>query len=209
MKLTIVALTLLFCTIASYGHVTPSGGSREKPLRQGERVTITWDSTRVASPVTISLWDGERRRTIRIHSAYATSQSSFDWTIPDTVQPGSLYRFIVASSSTPTIAHFSESFVAIHPVEQRITTVFNSTSEQQLRIMPVPARDVIRVQWSGSDAKTVVLSTVLGATITSWPCASGSTQLDLNVSAIPSGVYQLTLQCMSGDTTTRTVVIQH
>lgn len=209
MKLIIIALTLILFAAASFAHVTPSGGSREKPLRLGESVTITWDSTRVASPVVISLWDGERRRTTRIQSAYSASQASFEWTIPDTVQPGSLYRFIVASSSSPTIGHYSESFVSIYPAEQRTSAVATPSRDQSLQITPVPAHDVLRVQWGGSEAQALLLTTMLGTRITSWVCMNGSTQMELNVSTVPSGVYQLTLRYANGDFTTRTVVIQH
>ena len=208
MNLIIVALIWIVFSIATYGHVTPSGGSREKPLRLGDRVTITWDSSRVTSPVVISLWDGHRRRTTRIHTSSASSQA-FEWEIPDSLQPGSLYRFIVASSSSPMNGHYSEGFVTIYPPEQRTSSVSVPIPDQQLHVTPIPAHDVVRVRWGDHEARTIGLTTLLGATIASWACSTSSTQMDISVSAIPSGVYQLTLQYANGATTTRTVVIQH
>ncbi len=209
MKYFILAIIALLPTLASHAHVTPSGGSRERSLHQGDRVEVTWDSSSVASPVTISLWDGERRRTIPIHRSLTPSTASYEWTIPDTLPPGSLYRFVVASTASPTMSHFSQSFVTIQRTTPQISSVTSTDAVLTVEAMPLPAGDRIRVQWSGGEAQQVVLTTSVGQTISTWSCAVGSSRMECDVSAVASGVYLLSVQFTSGATTTRPVVIQH
>lgn len=208
MKYIILVIIALLHTLASHAHITPSGGSCVSTLRQGDRVEIRWDSSRVASPVTISLWDGERRRSIPIHQSLTPSQASYEWIIPDTLPSGSLYRFVVAPTVNPTIGHFSQSFVTIQQAVPQITSVASADSVLTLEAIPLPARDRIRVQWTGGEALQLTLSTSVGQTISTWPCVVGSSRMECDVSAVASGVYLLSIQFTTGSTTTRPIVIQ-
>lgn len=208
MKYIILALVALVLTYASHAHVTPSGGSRESPLRQGDRVEITWDSSRVAQPVMISLWDGERRRSIPIQRSLTTPHASYQWTIPDTVPSGSLYRFVISSEGNPSAGHFSQSFATIQHASPQISSVVSTDPGHTLEATPVPARDRIRVQWTGGEAQQVVLMTSVGEPVSTWSCAIGSSRMECDVSSIASGVYLLLVQYTTGATTMRPVVIQ-
>lgn len=209
MKYITLALVVLLLSIPLRAHVTPSGGSREHTLRQGQRIDITWDSSRVASPVTISLWDGERRRSIPIYRSLTTPHASYAWTIPDTLPSGSLYRFVVASAANPTTGHFSPSFLTIQRASPHISSVASTDPAHTVEATPLPARDRVRVQWTGGEVQQVMLTTSVGETIATWPCALGSSRLECDVSAIASGVYLLTVHYTTGVTTTRPIVIQH
>lgn len=209
MKPSVVLTFLVALSVALHAHVTPSGGSREKALRQGERITITWDSSEVSFPVTLSLWDGERRSIIPIYHAYTAARSRYEWTVPDTLPPGRMYRFIVTSALTPAVRHLSESYVSIDASVPLVSSVASSQYETPIHVMPVPARDVLRVNWVQSDAQQITLTTLVGSPVASWQCPNGATQMDVGVTPIPSGLYLLTVTYAGGATATRPVVINH
>lgn len=209
MKPSLVLIFLATLSVALHAHVTPSGGSREKALRQGERITITWDSSQVSFPVTLSLWDGERRLIVPIFHAYTAGRSAYEWTVPDTLPPGRMYRFIVTSALTPSVRHLSESYVSIDAPVPLVSSVAGSLNETSLRVMPVPAGDVLRVNWAQSDAQEITLTTMVGSSVATWPCPTGATQMDVGVATIPSGLYVLGVTYAGGTTATRMVVIHH
>lgn len=209
MKITLLALVLVaFCQL-SHAHVQPSGGSREVPLTTGSSVTVTWDSTLVQPPVIISLWDGERRATTPIHLAYNGMRAAYEWTIPDTIPSGRLYRFIIASASSPHTTHFSQSFVTIQHTMPRVSTIERDHSEPQLSITPLPARDVLHVRWDAAEATRVDLTTLIGQSLRTWSCVAGSTRMDIDVAGIPSGMYVLVVHRADGTPVSRTVLVQH
>jgi hypothetical protein len=208
MKYIIIALTLLLISISLHAHVTPSGGSRETALRQGDRVLITWDSSIVSSPVTLSLWDGDRRMVIPIHSAFTTNRASYDWVIPDTLSAGLQYRFVVASASRPIVRHFSESYVAIEAQRPRVSDVAENTQDIPLRVFPLPATDLLRVEWGQTEAQQLVLTTLIGASLSTWTCPNNATRVEVNVASLPPGMYILMVRYANGATRSQPVVIQ-
>ena len=209
MKITLLAFTLVALSHLSHAHVQPAGGAREATLTAGSRITITWDSSLVQSPVAIALWDGERRVTTPIHQAYNGVHAAYEWTIPDTMLSGQLYRFVIASASTPQTAQFSQSFVTIQHAIPRVSSIDRDRSEPQLSITPLPARDVLHVRWDAAEATRVDLTTLIGQPLRTWSCVGGSTRMDIDVAGIPSCMYMLVVHRADGTPISRSVLVQH
>lgn len=208
MKHLLLALALIVYSALLHAHVTPSGGSRETALRAGERVIITWDTTGISFPVTISLWDGAHATMIPVQRSYSAMRAVYEWTIPDTITGGNLYRFVVASATQPSVRHFSESYVTIQPSSSRMSSVAEEREQLSLRVSPTPARDVLQVGWDRSDAHELVISTLVGTPLAAWRCPYGATRMEIDVLSIPSGVYVLSLKGTHGVVQTQPLLIQ-
>lgn len=209
MKITLLAFTLVALSHLSHAHVQPAGGAREATLTTGSIVTVTWDSALVQSPVNIWLWDGERRVTTPIHTAYNGVRAAYEWTIPDTMQAGGLYRFVIASASTPQSTHFSQSFVTIQHAIPRVSSIDRDRAELGLSITPLPARDILHVRWDAAEATRVDLTTLIGQPLRTWSCVGGSSRMDVDVAGIPSGMYMLVVHRADGTPIARSVLVQH
>lgn len=208
MRHLLAAFAMLALSAHLQAHVTPSGGSRETVLRAGERVVITWDTTGIPFPVTISLWDGAHATMIPVQRSYTATRAVYEWTIPDTITGGNLYRFVVASATQPSVRHFSESYVTIQPSSSRVSSVAEEREQPTLRVSPTPARDVLQVGWDRSDAQELVLSTLVGTSLAVWRCPYGATRMEIDVLSIPAGVYVLSLKGAHGLVQTQPLVIQ-
>ena len=145
-NMTYILILVMASITPTWAGVWPGGGTMPRPLRQGSVVDISWDNALHAERVDIELWDGERRQFTTIASGLPTSTTRIPWTIPATVNPGRMYRFVVRDAAKRSRADFSTGFHEIHKASGFVTTV-----EDPLRMMdsllvtPFPSHDRARV----------------------------------------------------------------
>lgn len=197
-------------TTTLHAGVWPSGGMFAAPLRQGARVTITWDQGLHAKHVHVELWDGEQRLFIPVARDVSASDEQLEWTIPSTLRPGKMYRFVVRDADISTRAEFSSGFHSIGSAENFATTVEDGVSKtDSLFVTPFPAADRARVAWTHHDAASIDIIDLQGAVVLHIEPAQATRSCVVQTSALLTGTYTVALTLVNGNTCRSWLVVSH
>jgi hypothetical protein len=207
----IVALCVIsLITTTLHAGVWPSGGTFATPLRQAAKLNITWDQSLHAKHVHVELWDGEQRLFIPIARDVAASDEQLEWTIPTTLRPGKLYRFVVRDADIPMRAEFSSGFHAIGSAANFATTVEDETSKtDSLYVSPFPAADRARVAWTHHDAASIDIIDLQGAVVLHIEPAQATRSCVVQTSALLTGTYTVALTLVNGSICRSWLVVSH
>ncbi len=205
----ILILAVAFTTPLLAG-VWPGGGTLPRPLRQGSVVDISWDNTLHAERVDIELWDGERRQFTTIASGLPTSATRVAWTIPATVIPGRMYRFVVRDAAKRSRADFSTGFHEIHKATGFVTTVEDPLSMiDSLLVTPFPSHDRARVAWTSADASTIDVVDLQGVVVMHIKPEVSTRACVVSTGSLQSGPYTVVLTLASGKVHRSPLVVAH
>jgi hypothetical protein len=89
-----------------------------------------------------------------------------------------------------------------------VSDVEENTEEIPLRAFPLPATDLLRVEWGQTEAQQLMLTTLIGASLSTWTCPNNATRMEVNVASLPPGMYILMVKYANGATRSQPVVIQ-
>lgn len=190
--------------------VWPGGGTLPRPLRQGSVVEISWDNAIHAERVDVELWDGERRQFTTIASGLPTSTTRVAWTIPATVNPGRMYRFVVRDAAKRSRADFSTGFHEIHKASGFVTTVEDPLSMMDsLLVTPFPSHDRARVAWTSADASSIDVVDLQGVVVMHIKPELSTRACVVTTGSLQSGPYTVVLTLANGKVHRCPLVVAH
>ena len=207
----IYILILIVASVTpSLAGVWPGGGALPRPLRQGSVVEISWDNAIHAERVDVELWDGERRQFTTIASGLPTSTTRVAWTIPATVNPGRMYRFVVRDAAKRSRADFSTGFHEIHKALGFVTTVEDPLSMMDsLLVTPFPSHDRARVAWTSADASSIDVVDLQGVVVMHIKPELSTRACVVTTGSLQSGPYTVVLTLANGKVHRCPLVVAH
>jgi len=184
-----IAILLLVVGSLYAGDNSRLGGENGELWHIGQNVHIWWDAEKITSPsVNLYLWDGTETKLIKIAENIKNATASFDWQIPESINPGDLYKIKIVSTENARNFIMSENFFSIYDklaIEEQ-----NSTAEQNaISIFPNPASDYIYISSTLINGTGVVwkyqIYDILGNCV-----QNGTIESDkINISRLSSGFY--------------------
>jgi hypothetical protein len=193
-SIVIGALVLLTNHAFSIAGVQPSGGLTERPMPTNGTVTIRWTNDLQAQQVHICLFNADDGSEAVVQSNIQAQQTSFVWTVPSNLAPGSKYRFVIRDASKPTRAMFSAGYVQLGNVpEPALTGVLDVEGDSELQIWPQPTDGLLNIRWKHSGVRTIVLLNMQGGIVYSTTVAANQQEFVLPLQDVASGSYILRL----------------
>jgi hypothetical protein len=121
------------------------GGENGEQWHIGQNVHIWWDLEKITSDfVNIYLWDGNETKLITIAENTPNASASFDWQIPESINPGNFYKIKIISAEDKLNFIMSENFFPIYNI-LAVEEQNNVNMEYAISIYPNPASDYIYI----------------------------------------------------------------
>lgn len=212
-------LAIVLCTSSvAHGQVTPSGGTSDRPIVQGQSIMVRWVRFFNAPLVDIYVWNANTSTRERIARDVHASGGEYAWQIPDDFQSGERYRFIVEPTTEREKRIMSRGWVHIGSVtdseisnhEKNIATHVASdiTTLERARVSvaPQPARESVRLR-TNDDYTSIQVLNLQGVVLHQHELQTGERTIDLDVQEYPAGTYNIVLTSDDGRRVSTSVVV--
>ena len=163
---------------------SPNGG---ETWTVGDTATITWTSD-VTTKLRILLLKGGVQ--VKILGGCLSNTGSFTWIIPGTTLPGSDYTIKIMSCNYLNISDESDAtFTIVGPTPK--SAIVYGAQDLQFNVYPNPANEVINIT-SEKEIRHISISNNTGQSVLEEDLLS--TQAQLNIDNLTSGIYFVKIQ---------------
>lgn len=177
-------------------------------IASGTPVTIRWSDDLETPIVNVELWDGVRGTTTILARNVSAPIREFQWTVPEDVQSGTRYRFVVRDARDVRRAILSTGFTAlVRRALMPTGTGEEPTPELSMDIAPLPAADRIRISWTEPVHRIEVFD-VSGSVVARLEPARGASACLMSVAALGSGSYSVVAHTNRGNVLRRPLMVQ-
>jgi hypothetical protein len=183
---TIILFVLLTTEILSKGLI-PSGGEHYSPF---SRINILWPTLAFSQNELINIYLVSENNITIIGNAKG-SIGVYEWIIPS-VPPGK-YKVKVQSAYRPAIVIESDSYFTIDLHGNASGTSILS----DIRVYGIQHTDFVRAEWSVTNSSQLRVRNIVNAELLLYE-VTGRTEVNIDCSSVPSGIYMIDLQCDDG-----------
>lgn len=177
-------------------------------VASGTPMVIRWSDDLETPLVNVELWDGVRGTTSVLARNVAAPQREISWTVPEDVETGDRYRFVVRDARNTSRAIFSVGFTGLVRRAATPSSVVESTSLAGIiDVAPMPATDRIRLSWTQTVRRIEIID-LTGVVVVRLEPASGAQACSVNVSTLRSGTYIIVAYTGSGGVIRRSLLVQ-
>ena len=185
--------------------VTPDASTT---VYSGTPAVIRWSDDLESPLVNVELWDGVRGTTTVLARNVAAPQREIFWTVPEDVQTGNRYRFVIRDTRDTRRAVFSAGFTNLVRRSQMPTGVYQGAAGVfSMDIAPIPASDRVRISWS-EPIRRIEIMDLTGATLIRLDPTPGALACSVNTAALSSASYSVVAYTGAGSVIRRPLLIQ-
>lgn len=174
----------------------------------GTPVVIRWGDDLEAPLVNIELWDGVRGISTVLAQNIKAPQREINWTVPEDIENGSRYRFVVRDARDTTRAMFSVGFTSLVR-RSRTATGIDDLTQQLVRfdVAPLPAADRVRISWT-EPLRRIEIIDLTGVVVVRLDPAPGAQSCLVNIAALSAASYTVAAYTGSGSVIRRPLLVQ-
>jgi hypothetical protein len=199
---------LVVSAIQAHAEVFVITSDASSTTTSGTPMVIRWSDELETPLVNVELWDGVRGTTTVLARNIAVPQREISWTVPEDVENGDRYRFVVRDARKATRAIYSVGFTGLVRRAASPTGITEPTSRAlSVDVEPMPATDRIRVSWT-EPMRRIEIVDLTGAVVIRLDPAPGSHACSVNIDTLSSATYSLVAYAGSGNVTRRSLLVQ-
>jgi hypothetical protein len=185
--------------------ITPDASAT---VTSGTPMVIRWSDELETPLVNVELWDGVRGTTTVLARSIAVPQREISWIVPEDVESGDRYRFVVRDARKATRAIYSVGFTGLVRTAASPTGITEPTSQPfTVDVAPMPATDRIRVSWT-EPVRRIEIVDLTGAVVIRLDPAPSSHACSVNITTLSSATYSVVAYAGSGNVTRRSLLVQ-